>query len=78
MKDTLKIAIIGGACVAACSLPVLIAALGATGISLGLGTWFVLGIIVLAIVIGMAMQRRSAASACKADGSCGCKEGTAK
>lgn len=75
LKDAVKLLGIGAACALVCALPVLLPALGLTGLGIGLDTWAVLALIGLGLAVGLIIQRRRANSAaCAVDGSCGCKE----
>ena len=76
MIGSWKLLGVGAACMAACSLPLILPALGLAGLVLGIKTWIVLGAILVALICGLALQRRRTASlSCEIDGSCGCKEG---
>jgi len=76
MRGSLKFLGIGTACAACCALPLALPALGLAGAVLGTSTWIVLGAIVLALIVGLSLQRRRAETlSCDIDGSCGCKEG---
>ena len=75
MRSGLKILGLGAACAAACSLPVILPALGFAFLGIGAGTWAILALIFVGMIGGLIMQRKRAASAvCNVDGSCGCKE----
>lgn len=74
MKGSLKLLLVGAACIAACSLPAVIAAVGLAGVALGLNVWLMLGVVLLLLLTsGVALYRKNRSGAtCRIDGSCGC------
>ena len=53
MRSGLKILGLGAACAAACSLPVILPALGFAFLGIGAGTWAILALIVAGMLAGM-------------------------
>lgn len=80
MKGSLKLLLVGAACIAACSLPAVIAAVGLAGVALGLDAWPVLGVtLILLLATAFAFHRRARSRAmCRIDGSCGCNAAKAE
>jgi hypothetical protein len=73
----MKLLLVGAACIAACSLPAIIATLGLTGVALGLDASLAVGaaLLILLLTTGVALSRKARSGAtCRIDGSCGCGE----
>ena len=56
MRSGLKILGLGAACAAACSLPVILPALGFAFLGIGAGTWAILALIFVGMIGGLSVE----------------------